>query len=297
MSTPPPPHGHPQHQGYPPQQPYGAPPQPYGAPQGQPGTGPYGAPPQQPNPYGSPQGQPTPYGAPQGQPWPQQQGGWGAPPPVPPKKSFWSGPKAGIIGASIAVGLLALSWAGNNLGGGSGSYPEATHKVTLPKTLLDGRYTLAQDLSEQGESALAGTSEADIRDAKAVVGQYTSVDADGAGVLVLSGMYGRIKNPDSVRNSMLKGAAEADGATVAVPPKDIEVAGSDVTVSCEVVTTASAGGEKTPFAMCAWADDNTGVSVAEVTPKSAAQSPESIDLEAAAANALKVRDEIRKPIA
>ncbi|WP_093657536.1 hypothetical protein [Streptomyces wuyuanensis] len=292
MSMPPPPQGQPQYPGRPPQ-PHGPQPGPYGPPQpgpygpGQPG--PYGGPPQQGGPYGPPPG--GPYGGPPQAPFPQQ-GGW-APPPVPPKK-FWSGPKAAIIGVSVAVAVAVLGWAGNR-GGGSGSFPEATHKVTLPKTLLGGQYTLAQDLSEQGESALAGASEANIRDPKGVVGQYASADAKQAGVLVLSALYGRIKDPDDARESMLKGAAGSEGATIAVPPKDIEVPGSDVVVTCQVLTAASAG-DKSSFPMCAWADGNTNGSVAEVSPKAATQSPESLDLRAAAANTLKVREEVRKPI-
>lgn len=298
---PPPPQGQPQYPGYPPPAqgaaqpqpgPYGSPhPGPYGS--GQPGPhgpgqpGPYAPPPQQGGPYGPPQN--GPYGPPP--PFPQQ-GGW-APPPVQPKK-FRSGPKAAIIGVSVAVAVAVLAWAGNR-GGGSGSFPEATHRVTLPQTLLGGEYTLAQDLSEQGDSALAGASEANIRDPKGVVGQYASTDAKKAGVLVLSALYGQIKDPDDARESMLKGAARSEGATIAVPPKDIEVPGSDVTVTCQVLTAASTGG-KSSFPMCAWADGNTNGSVAEVTPEAATASPESLDLQTAAANTLKVREEVRKPI-
>lgn len=303
---PPPPQGQPQYPGYPPPAQGAAQPQPHGprpGPYGPPQPGPYGpgqpAPhgPGQPGPYGPPP-QGGPYGPPPGSPYGQgqtpfpQQGGW-APPPAPPKK-FWSGPKAAVVGVSVAVAVAVLAWAGNR-GGGSGAFPEATHKVALPKTLLGGEYALAQDLSEQGDSALAGASEANIRDPKGVVGQYTSAGAKQGGVLVLSALYGRIKDPDDARESMLKGAAESEGATVAVPPKDIEVPGSDVTVTCQVLTAASAGG-KSSFPMCAWADENTNGSVAEVDPEAATGSPESVDLRTAAANTLKVREEVRQPI-
>ncbi|MEV6330286.1 hypothetical protein [Streptomyces sp. NPDC051909] len=56
----------------------------------------------------------------------------------------------GITAAGIA-GILLLSWIGNGglrSGSGSGSdsaYPAATHRLVLPKTLLDGRYALAED--------------------------------------------------------------------------------------------------------------------------------------------------------
>ncbi len=48
--------------------------------------------------------------------------------------------------------------------------------------------------------------------------------------------------------------------------------------------------------MCAWADGNTGATVAEVTTEGVSQDPSEVDLEALAQQTLKIRDEAVKPI-
>jgi hypothetical protein len=55
-------------------------------------------------------------------------------------------------------------------------------------------------------------------------------------------------------------------------------------------------GTKFTVPMCAWADGNTGATVATVNTPLASQSPSDIDLEAAARNTLQVRSEAVKPI-
>lgn len=229
--------------------------------------------------------------------------GWGAPPPPPKKKN--QGPKIALITLGSIAGIFAFSWFGNNVVGGgsssgsgsssSGSFPEAEYQLTLPQTLLDGKYKLAEDQSAKGQDALAGTSEANIRDAKAAVGQYVSTSESG--VLVISGGYGRIKDPDEARTSILRGAGESDGSTIAVPAKDFTPVGSEVPVFCQVLTAEqTGGGETSTLPMCAWADDNTNVAVALTDVRIAKQTPEEVDLKAVAEATLKVREEIRKPI-
>jgi hypothetical protein len=202
---------------------------------------PYG---QQPNPYGPPQYQqyqqyPQQPGYPQ---YPQQAGhpqqghgqhpaagGWGGPapygpPPVPPKKNR-TGLVVGLSLGAIPL-ILLLAWFGNNVdlrsdraGGGSG-FPAAEYGLTVPKTLLDGKYELADDQSDQRQEQLEAypVDESLIRDPQATVAQYTSVSEGG--VLVVSGMHGRIKDPAAAREKILDGAATAEGATLSVPAKD-----------------------------------------------------------------------------
>ncbi|MET7617111.1 hypothetical protein [Streptomyces sp. NPDC005408] len=265
-----------------------------------------------PNPYGQPQ-YPQPQQYPQqgygGQPpYPQPrygrppypgQGGWGGlptAPPIPPPKKNRTGLTITLALGSVVL-LLGIAWFGNNVtvrkGGGSG-FPEAQYRLTLPPTLLDGKYKLDKDLSDSTQDELAGTSQANIRDAKGTTARYLS-QAEG-GVLVLSGMHGRIKDPDEARSSILKGAGDAKGSTIAVPPKDFTPAGSEVTVTCQVLTSEQEDGGTSAFAMCAWADDNTNAAVALTSVKTAKQSPEEIDLEAAAVATVKVREETRQPI-
>ncbi|MEU1040094.1 hypothetical protein ACFYP4_19735 [Streptomyces sp. NPDC005551] len=292
MSTPPPPQ-HPQNPyGQQPQGPYGGqPPAPaYGQ---QPPPSPYG---QQAAPYGPPQG--APYGQPgqPGQPG-QQPYGWGAPPMAPPPKKSRVGLVLGIVGGVVAlvvVIVVGLAVIGSKTDSG---FPDAEFKLTLPKTLLDERYELGQDLSDSEGSKVEGEADGawDARDVTAVVGQYSVGGDTTKGNLVISGMYGRFKNTGTARDKMMEGAAESDGAKVAVPPKDFKPAGSDTTITCQVLTKDQLGTTMT-IPMCGWVDGNTGASVAEITAESMTKDPSDVNLEAAAKTAVEVRSEIRKPI-
>ncbi|MFD3781131.1 hypothetical protein [Streptomyces sp. NPDC058612] len=278
-------------------------------------------PPQSPGPYGPAQ-PPTPYGGshhpahpappaqapypaqgypqqPYAQPFPAQ-GGWGQPPMGPPPRRKRTGLVVGIVAASL-VGLGVIGFAVKLLGdagqvaSGAG-FPDAQYRLTVPPTVLNGTYTLAQDLSEtEGKKALAGAYDPKIRDPKPAVGQYTSGPATGMSALVFSGMYGQFKDPAAARRKMMGGAADAQGATVAVPARDITPPGSGITVTCQVLTSTQ-GGATSTLPMCAWADENTGASVAVVTPETVRRSPGSVDLQKVAATTLEVREETRKPI-
>ncbi|MFE7760138.1 hypothetical protein [Streptomyces sp. NPDC057438] len=202
----------------------------------------------------------------------------------------------GIVGGVVAlmvvvaVGLWVVGTQSTS------GFPEAEYKLALPKTVLDDEYKLAQDLSDSSGQQVAEEAEGawDARDVKAAVGQYTA--ADGAqGALIVSGMYGRFKNTDAARDNMLKGAAEVDSITVVVQPEDFTPGDSGLTISCQVVTQKQSGSEIT-YPMCAWADGNTGASVAELGAASVGQDPSKVDVEAFAERTLKVRSEIRQPI-
>ncbi|MFI9584551.1 hypothetical protein ACIHCQ_22550 [Streptomyces sp. NPDC052236] len=270
------------------------PPNPYGQPPPNP-YGPYGQPPQYPQQYPQQYGQQYPQ---QGQT--QGYGGWPTPPPLPPQPKKNQGPKIALITLASIAGLLALSWFGNNIvsgsdGGSDDSFPAAEYQLTRPQTLLGGKYKLSDDQSAERQGQLAGTSEANIRDPKASVAQYVSTSE--AGVLVISGMHGRIKDADEARSRILKGAGESDGSTIAVPAKDFTPAGSDVTITCQVLTTEQTDGSgNSTLPMCAWADENTTTAVALTTVETSKQSPEEVDLKAVAEATAKIREETRKPI-
>ncbi|MEV5877524.1 hypothetical protein AB0L75_25545 [Streptomyces sp. NPDC052101] len=258
------------------QQPY---PYPYGQQPPQPAPGPYGSPypPQQPYP-------PQPYGR---QPYP-----WGAPPMAPLPKKRRIGLIIGIVAGAVAAVVAALVVLGMAVESG---FPEAKNKLTLPQTLLDGKYRLGQDLSATEGKKIEDEADGawDAKDLHGVVGTY-NVDGEATkGTLVVSGMYGRFKNTEAARRNMMKGAAEGANAKVAVPSKDFDLSG--VTISCEVVTQEQMGTEFT-MPMCAWADGNTGATVATVNTPLASQNPSDIDLEAAAKNTAEIRSEAVKPI-
>lgn len=268
----------------PPQQPPG----PYGPPQPPYPGQPYAGQPHAGQPYA---GQPYP-----GQPYPGH-GAWGPPMGPPPRKGrtamvVWIVAGSLTAAAVLVYGVSRIAGAS----GGGGAFPAAEYRLTVPETLLDGKFELAQDLSRtEGEQALKNTYDPKIRNPKPVVGQYTSDSAKGLDVLVLSGMYGQFKDPVGARKKMLDGAEDADGATLAVPARDITPAGSEVTVTCQVLTSKQNGSTVT-LPMCAWADDNTGASVAVVTPETSAQNPRSVDLAKMAETTVKVRAETRQPI-
>ncbi|MFF5182289.1 hypothetical protein ACFY30_00665 [Streptomyces sp. NPDC000345] len=291
MSTPPPPqnpYGPPvppgPHDG--PQNPYGQ--QPAQPPQGPYAAGPYGQPgPQPPQPYGPPPGQ-QPYGA----PYPPPPYGW-APPPRKSRTGLILGIVGGVVGLAV-LGVVGLVLIGVSVENG---FPDAEYRLNLPKTLLDGRYELTQDLSDtegqEIENAMDGAWDAKVTDS--AVGEYGRGGDDTQGALLVSGMYGRFQDTDDNRDEMLKGVGEADGLTVVGTPKDFRPDGSDTTVTCEVVTQTEAGTTLT-YPVCAWADGNTAAVVAEITEENIAQDASDIDLEAAAETTLKVRSETRAPL-
>ncbi|MFD0266217.1 hypothetical protein ACFVGY_06425 [Streptomyces sp. NPDC127106] len=266
-------------------------------PQQSPGPGPYG-PPQSPHPYGGPHYAPQsfqPQYPAQPQPHPGQ-AAWGQPPVGPPQRTSRPWMVFGIIAASIAAAsVIKVATDVSSRTSGVG-FPKAEYRLTVPKTLVGGTFELAQDLSQsQGEEGLKGTYSSKVRNPRPAVGQYTSGDPARSSVLVLSGMYGQFKDPAEARRKTLAGAADAEGATLAVPARDVTPTGSGITLSCQVLTYQD-GGATSTLPMCAWGDENTSAGVALATPETARQAPGSVDLDKLAEITLKVRAEARQPI-
>ncbi|MGW1926349.1 hypothetical protein ACWCQ0_45720, partial [Streptomyces massasporeus] len=174
----------------------------------------------------------------------------------------------------------------------TGPFPEATHKLVVPQTVLDGEFTLVSDLSDTQGKEIEDTPDFTVKDATAAVGQYSGKDES---VLVLSGLYGQIKSPGTTRSSILKGAATEKGSKLVVRPRDFTPAGYGVTVSCQV-TTSKDGLGSTTLPMCAWGDENTAAAIALVGAGEATADPKDIDLADLAEKTAKIRAEIRKPI-
>ncbi|MFJ6899428.1 hypothetical protein [Streptomyces hokutonensis] len=252
--------------------------------------------PQQPYPQ-----QPYPQQNPQ-QPYPPQQFGppqpygWGAPPPAfpPPPKKRGTGFVLGIVGGALGVAVVIFMAVVLTVGSQSATgFPEANFVLTLPRTLVDGRFELADDLSDTEGQKIEQEADGswDAKDTVGVVGTYTLNGDATKGTLVLSGMYGRFKNTDEAREGMLKGTGEVDGVTVAVPPKDFTEGG--VTISCEVVSQKKLSVTVT-YPACAWADGNTAADVAWTTAATLSQDPSDVDLAFSAKMTLQVRSETRK---
>ncbi|MEU6776675.1 hypothetical protein [Streptomyces sp. NPDC046759] len=311
----------------PPQQPYpnGAqPPSPYG-PQPPQAPGPYGPqPPQASGPYGpqpsqapgpydpqpsqapgpydpQPSQAPGPYGSPyppQPQPYPPHPYGqepypaWGAPPLAPLPKKRRIGLILAVVGGAVVAVVVVLALIGVAMSSG---FPAATNKLVLPKALLDGKYQLAQDLTDSEGKKVEKEADGawDAKDIHAVTARYSPGGDSTKGMLLVSGMYGRFKNKDLVRANMLKGATEADSVTVDEPAKDVTPAGSDVTISCEVLT-QKASVLTITYPVCAWADGNTAAVIGEAALP--APDPSDVDLDAAARHTVKVRSEMLRPV-
>ncbi|MEU5082190.1 MULTISPECIES: hypothetical protein [Streptomyces] len=273
-------------------------------PQQSPYPGPYGQQPPQaaPGPYGSPYPQQAPYPQqqpyppqpyPGGQPHPPQQPypGWGVPPMAPPPRKRRVGLVLGIVGGVVTVVVAGLVVLGMLAGSG---FPAAEHKLVLPHSLLDGEYTLAEDLS--GTEGRKVEDEADgawdVRDVHATVGRYSPPGDASRSMLLVSGMYGRFKNTPAIRRGLLKGAAEADGVTVERPARDVTPPGAATPVSCQVLTQES-GSTTLTYGVCAWADGNTAAAVGKVDLS--VHDPDDVDLEQAARTALRIRSELLRP--
>ncbi|MGW0468780.1 hypothetical protein ACWDX6_26510 [Streptomyces sp. NPDC003027] len=249
-------------------------------------------PPQQPGMYGVPQGHPQ-QGVPPQCPGP---GAWGQPPmgQWPPPKKKRTGIVVGIaVGALVVVG--GLGYAGLTLLDGigvTGSFPEATHRLVVPKTLLGGEYKLVTDASETEGKEVEDTYDPTVKDARAAIAEYSGKEN---AVLVVSGFHGRLKDPEGTRDAILKGAVDKQ-STLVVPPKDFTPAGHDgLVVTCQVTTSKDATGTVS-LPMCAWGDGNTASFVAVVTTESAVADPKTVDLAEIARTTAEVRAEMRKPV-
>ncbi|MFJ2026210.1 hypothetical protein ACIODW_20730 [Streptomyces sp. NPDC087897] len=273
-----------------------------------PPQGPYG-PPNPQHPYGPPTAAPgpvphqQPYGYPQPPPAPPQQGPWGGPDPQ--GGGTWPSPgarpprrrRAGLIvgialGAMVVAGGIVFGVARFADRGSDLVYPKAEYRLVVQKQLLDGEFTLGDDLSETEGKEIEETPDVSVRDAEAVVAHYVSTDG---GALILSGMYGRLASPDFMRGTIMEGAAGTEGGKVVVPPKEFRPRGYDIVVECQVVQSDQLG-TLANVPMCAWADDNTAALVALVRTRDVAKDAKSIDLAAAAEETAEVREEARKPL-
>ncbi|MER7151375.1 hypothetical protein [Streptomyces lydicus] len=261
--------------GYPPQGPGGqVPPGPYGP------QGPYGAPQQ--GPYGVPQQVPYGYGGP----------GMVPQPPQAPKSN--TGKVLGIIGAVVGVLVLggvasAVLLGGGGSGGGSRQSAGPKYKITVPQSLVGGKYSLAKDVSQQ-MGAQVPSDGVNAHDMRAAGGQYTG----GTTSLVVSGIYGTIDDPEEGINHMINGMTKSPGVEVAVPEKKFTPSegGEPLTCGVDVKTVA---GQKVTLEFCAWGTSSTTASVAQTDAADLAKAPESVDLQELADETSKIRSEVQVP--
>jgi len=275
MSQPPPPgyggspYGPPPHGG-PPPAPYGQAPVP---PQQMPaGPGPYGVPQQQPYP---PQPQ-YPYGQPPGP-------GWGPPP-----KKGNAGKVIAIVAAcAVAFGVLGFVVKVMNRVTETSTMPE--YRVSFPKTLENGEYELAQDLSDRARSENPDLGSDD----SSYMGMYKA--ASGSRQLLYTALNSTATGGDSATESddkLLDGMRENASVDGAVPRREITPSGADEPLTCEVMTKSESGQELT-LVTCAWSNRGSAASVSDNSYDTLTTDPDEVDLDAFAERVDTIRDEVR----
>ncbi|MFG2890419.1 hypothetical protein [Streptomyces sp. NPDC048248] len=268
----------------------------YGVPQ----QGPPAGYPQQPAPpgpqqlgaYGQPAygGPPPPqFGAPQQTPY-----GYGGPgmPPIPPKSGtakVW-GVLGAIAGVLVIGTLVSTGIFDGGTSGGSTANTGPKYKITVPRTLVGGQYTLSKDISREAQSSVP-TDGSNSHGMKTVGGQYTS----GMKSLVMLGLYGTVDDPDLAVDQIINGMTEDGRTEVAVEDKEFTPRGGGRPLTCGVDVRQQMG-QKITLGFCVWADSSTSGNVAETDAAELSKDPASVDLQALADKAGKIRTEVTAPL-
>lgn len=222
-------------------------------------------------------------------------GAWVPPRPAPRKK------RTGLIAGIVAGSLIALGAAGYGLVQiigpvklPDGNWPQATHQLTAPPTVLEGSYRLTDDASDtEGQHIRKGINDRRVRDKGMTIASYTSTD--GKKALQFNGLYGQIRETDSVRAEVITALEEpSEGDTFYLPPVDFRPPGQDAVVRCAVRDMA----QNKPVTQvgCAWADPNTTAVVLFTSTTLDTQEPAQVDLAHYAGLAAQLREDVRKPL-
>jgi len=234
-----------------------------------------------------PQQQPHPPQYAYGQQFPGQPPpgpGWGPPPP---NQNNAGKVIAIIVGCLVVLSLVGYVVKQNARNGGTGgSAPE--YELSMPKTLVDGKYKLAKDMSE--------ASRAKNPDLRSGDQQYVGIYSAGSAKeqILYSGLNSGNTGGDQSDDKILDGMEDDPQVDVAVPRREIDPGGSDEPLNCEVIT-KSEGGEDLSVATCAWSDPGSVATVSDNSYKSLLTDPDEIDLEAFADQVNTIRDEVRSP--
>lgn len=207
------------------------------------------------------------------------------PPMGPPPRKSNTGKVLGIVGGVVALVVVGGIVAGVMMSGAGGT----KYKTVVPKTLVDGKYTLTKDLSDTvGAQVPRNGSYA--HNMTTVGGQYQS----GAKSLVLLSMYGSVSDPTEAVKQTIHGM-ESSGGELVVPKHEERPHGTKEPVYCGVLVKLQMGQKFTaPF--CTWADSSTTGNVMETDADRIDVDPFSVDLEALAEKTDRIRSEIKVPI-
>jgi hypothetical protein len=261
-------------------------------------------PPPQPGGFGPVQ--PGPYAQPA---FPQQPGvpsqgpGWGVPPmglpmgppPPPPKPS--NGAKAAgvvlavVLGLGLVAGTLVFAFArARSASDAASRYHGPTYTLTLPATLLDGRYTRGRDLSDRLASTRPSNGGAFARQVEYKGAVYTSSTGDDQ--LLVTGLSSKMTIPSYPKHSILDGMEDNSDATVEVPRRAFRPDTGEDPLECEVLA-KDKDGLHLVVPVCSWIDGHTQAAVTETGARSAGRAAADVDLEAYAKKVARVRSEVR----
>ncbi|WP_370531720.1 serine/threonine-protein kinase [Streptomyces venezuelae] len=200
---------------------------------------------------------------------------------VPPAKR-----SAGKVAAMAAGALIVLGGTGYGIYasgslGALGPFPEATHELVIPESIVDGAY--GRDI----EGRLPPDPQPDSLGQKGSTHYSVDYTVTSAGsekgvpfnTVHVYGSSGRYTDPEGDRDALIRAMTVTGRENVSDPPRVIRPADSGVDIRCTTVDDQT---------VCGWGDDNTTVAIG-FKPTSA--------LEVAAAETRKIRDEIRRPIA
>jgi hypothetical protein len=226
-----------------------------------------------------------------------------APQGVPPQTPAPGGGKrkAGIFIGSIAVLAVIGMSVFFTIGGSGDSHiaDDGAHKLSAPRTILDGRYKRVSAQSDSlTENEIKEFESWGVHDPRDVTAVYTTESGITTIAVTVSGFYGTIDDPERAVDAMyakLKAQSEKDsghgklvGSLKEFKPSDFEngIMKCQQTETIDVVT-------KT-YAFCIWGDHSTLSYVTSYDPVSlGAVSWNSTSLEDAADLTAKVRKDVR----
>ncbi|MFG2865234.1 hypothetical protein [Streptomyces sioyaensis] len=194
---------------------------------------------------------------------------------------------AGVLVIGSLASTAAFRGGGSSSGGSSGG---PKYRITVPQTLAGGEYKLVKDISQQAAGSVPseGANEHDIKTAG---GQYTS----GTKSMAMLGLYGVIDDPETAVDHTIRGMTRDGKTEVAVADKEFTPSGGGDSLTCGVDVRTEMG-QKVTLTFCVWADSSTSGNVAETDARNLAKDPQSIDLQAFADKAGKIRGEVTKPL-
>ncbi|MEV6013172.1 hypothetical protein AB0M29_41215 [Streptomyces sp. NPDC051976] len=172
---------------------------------------------------------------------------------------------------------------------------DSGHRLSVPRTLDHGRYTLAQDAGGQESGGLDRNGDAPgMHDMTGVGGSYKAAPprTSAHDLLDFDGDYGTVTDRSRAISGMLTWMGDSGEGDVAVPPRSITPAGASAPLTCEITSTIAVGDQRTYRPLCAWADSHTVGAVAETDYDHLATSAHAVDLAAFAARVNTIRDEV-----